>query len=252
MNKNVRLYSQCLPCNWRWINALMPWSSVPFIFTCSMGLSSPPFSSYVWIWPLLFESVSLTFSKLKKPNLFFFAFYYKDSIAVLSRLHTWVTCISFFTTSLPSMWSNTVCKNVSLIIDNLSLSRCQMSSRDSSIAIIDTYKMHTEKLQIKSALNRFGDIFFSDLSHKWPCICMCSVCVCLVFIDVTFWIVSVPETTTIAEKKLRRSKPKRRNKVRLCVVFVRISFGSELQLKWIHSNGFKYFQKKNFTSYLRE
>lgn len=58
---------------------------------------------------------------------------------------TWVTCISFFTTSFPSIWSNTVRRNESLIMDNRSLSLCHISTRDSSIAIIDTYKYNNHK-----------------------------------------------------------------------------------------------------------
>lgn len=52
---------------------------------------------------------------------------------------TCVTCINFLTTSLPKMWSNTVCRNGSAIMDNFSLSRCHMSTRDSSMAIMDTW-----------------------------------------------------------------------------------------------------------------
>lgn len=59
---------------------------------------------------------------------------------------TCVTCISFLTTSRPSMWSNTVCRNGSAIIDSLSLSRCQMSTRDSSMAIMETCKQEGNRL----------------------------------------------------------------------------------------------------------
>ena len=55
------------------------------------------------------------------------------------------TCISFLTTSLPRMWSNTACRNWSPIMVSLSLSRCQMRTRESSMAVADTWegeKMH--------------------------------------------------------------------------------------------------------------
>lgn len=57
---------------------------------------------------------------------------------------TWVTCISFLTTSRPRMWSKTVCKKGSAIIDNLSLSRCQISTRDSSMAMMETCRSGTK------------------------------------------------------------------------------------------------------------
>lgn len=50
------------------------------------------------------------------------------------------TCISFLTTSRPRMWSNTICKNSSLMIDNFSLSRCQMRTFASSMAVMETWK----------------------------------------------------------------------------------------------------------------
>lgn len=51
---------------------------------------------------------------------------------------TSLTCINFLTTSRPRMWSKTACRNWSVIMLNLSLSRCQIRTRDSSIAVIDT------------------------------------------------------------------------------------------------------------------
>lgn len=53
---------------------------------------------------------------------------------------TWVTCINFFTTSLLKIWSNTVCRNGSSMIESFSLSRCQIKIRESSIAVIETWK----------------------------------------------------------------------------------------------------------------
>lgn len=76
---------------------------------------------------------------------------------------TCVTCISFLTTSRPSMWSNTVCRNGSAIIDNLSLSRCQMSTRDSSMAIMETCKKEGNRLTSNIWLITFIDVFSTYL-----------------------------------------------------------------------------------------
>jgi hypothetical protein len=50
-----------------------------------------------------------------------------------------ITCISFFTTSRPKMWSNTAWRNWSVMMVSFSLSRCQINTRDSSMAVIDTW-----------------------------------------------------------------------------------------------------------------
>lgn len=51
-----------------------------------------------------------------------------------------LTCISFFTTSLPRIWSKTAWRNWSVIMLNFNLSRCQSRTLDSSMAVIDTFK----------------------------------------------------------------------------------------------------------------
>lgn len=77
-----------------------------------------------------------------KPNQF-----QRLNANILIMRFTCVTCINFFTTSLLKIWSKTVCRNGSSIMDSFSLSRCQMRIRDSSIAVIETYNKTFSELE---------------------------------------------------------------------------------------------------------
>lgn len=58
------------------------------------------------------------------------------------------TCISFFTTSRPRIWSNIAYKNLSVIIDNLNLSLCHNNTLESSTAVTDTYKIFESNVNV--------------------------------------------------------------------------------------------------------
>ena len=63
---------------------------------------------------------------------------YKTPVCLKINIFHFHTCISFLTTSRPRMWSKADTRNGSLLMLSFSLSRCQMRTRESSIAVAET------------------------------------------------------------------------------------------------------------------
>lgn len=126
-------YRNTLPCSCRLISAVMPGPS-PLFFTINIGLSSASSKLFTRCPLLLAVIVSLTCHT----NIITIM-----QLPVASLCTHWsdkLTCMSFFTTSRPRIWSNTAWRNWSVIMDSFSLSRCHMSTRASSIAVMLTWK----------------------------------------------------------------------------------------------------------------